>query len=129
MLHDPKTVNGSDFDQETAEKIAPQFIARLELANCIYEEKCVFCCKRVARLHFPKLLGRETFKVAAISWNRFGLETFHYKYPLNCEQLQISIEVKMLNIPLQTLNPKNKTNYLFAAATLGLKVKECSNLD
>ena len=35
MLHDPKTVIGSDFDQETAEKIAPQFIARLELANCI----------------------------------------------------------------------------------------------
>ena len=34
MLHDPKTVIGSDFDQETAEKIAPQFIARLELANC-----------------------------------------------------------------------------------------------
>ena len=36
MLHDPKTVSGSDFDQETAEKIAPQFIARLELANCMY---------------------------------------------------------------------------------------------
>ena len=34
MLHDPKTVIGSDFDQETAEKITPQFIARLELANC-----------------------------------------------------------------------------------------------
>ena len=34
MLHDPKTVIGSDFDQETAEKLAPQFIARLELANC-----------------------------------------------------------------------------------------------
>ena len=33
MLHDPKTVIGSDFDQETAEKIAPQFIARLELAK------------------------------------------------------------------------------------------------
>ena len=30
MLHDPKTVIGSDFDQETAEKIAPQFIARLQ---------------------------------------------------------------------------------------------------
>ena len=28
MLHDPKTVIGSDFDQETAEKIAPQFIPR-----------------------------------------------------------------------------------------------------
>ena len=99
-------------------------------ALILYMKKNVFLCrKRVARLHFPKLLGRETFKVAAISWNRFGLETFHYKYPLNCEQLQISIEVKMLNIPLQTLNPKNKTNYLFAAATLGLKVKECSNLD
>ena len=36
MLHDFKTVigTGSDFDQETAEKIGPQFIARLELANC-----------------------------------------------------------------------------------------------
>ena len=33
MLHDPKTVIGSDFDQETAEKIAPPFIARLELAK------------------------------------------------------------------------------------------------
>ena len=33
MLHDPKTVNESDFDQETEEKIAPQFIAQLELAN------------------------------------------------------------------------------------------------
>ena len=99
-------------------------------ALILYMKKNVFLCrKRVARLHSPKLLGRETFKVAAISWNRFGLETFHYKYPLNCEQLQISIEVKMLNIPLQTLNPKNKTNYLFAAATLGLKVKECSKLD
>ena len=95
-------------------------------ALILYMKKNVFLCrKRVARLHFPKLLGRETFKVAAISWNRFGLETFHYKYPLNCEQLQISIEVKMLNIHLQTLIPKNKTNYLFAAATLGLKVKEC----
>ena len=37
MLHDPKTVIGSDFDQETAEKIAPQFIPRLELANCMYQ--------------------------------------------------------------------------------------------
>ena len=35
MLHDPKTVIGSDFDQETAEKMGPQFIPRLELANCI----------------------------------------------------------------------------------------------
>ena len=34
MLHDPKTVIGSDFDQETAEKIAPPFFLRLELANC-----------------------------------------------------------------------------------------------
>ena len=33
---DPKTVMGSEFDQETAEKIAPPFIARLELANCIW---------------------------------------------------------------------------------------------
>ena len=38
MLHDPKTVIGSDFDQETAEKIAPQFIPRLELANCINDD-------------------------------------------------------------------------------------------
>ena len=35
MLHDPKTVIGSDFDQETAEKIAPPFILTLDLANCI----------------------------------------------------------------------------------------------
>ena len=36
VLHDFKIVigTGSDFDQETAEKIGPQFIARLELANC-----------------------------------------------------------------------------------------------
>ena len=38
MLHDPRTVIGSDFDQETAEKIAPQFIPRLELANCTFFE-------------------------------------------------------------------------------------------
>ena len=36
MLHDPKTVIGSDFDQETAKIIAPPFILRLELANCSY---------------------------------------------------------------------------------------------
>ena len=36
MLHDPKTVIVSDFDQEAAEKIAPQFIPRLELANCMH---------------------------------------------------------------------------------------------
>ena len=34
MLHDPKTVIGNDFDQETAEKIAPPFILQLDLANC-----------------------------------------------------------------------------------------------
>ena len=34
MLHDPKTVTRSGFAHETAEKIAPQFIARLQLANC-----------------------------------------------------------------------------------------------
>ena len=39
MLHDPKTVIGSDFDQETAEKIAPPFIPRLELANCTLRAK------------------------------------------------------------------------------------------
>ena len=38
MLHDPKTVIGSDFDQETAEKIAPPFIPRLELANCKFRQ-------------------------------------------------------------------------------------------
>ena len=42
MLHDPKTVIGSDFDQETAKKIAPQFIARLELANCTRKMKCIW---------------------------------------------------------------------------------------
>ena len=36
MLHDPKTVIGSDFDQETAQKIGPPFISRLELANYSY---------------------------------------------------------------------------------------------
>ena len=36
MLHDPKTVIGSDFDQKTAEKIAPPFIPRLDLANCTW---------------------------------------------------------------------------------------------
>ena len=50
MLHDPKTVSVSDFDQETAEKIAPQFIARLELANCIRNVKCplwqIFCSSK-----------------------------------------------------------------------------------
>ena len=40
MLHDPKTVIGSDFDQETGEKIAPQFIARLQLANCSSQVDC-----------------------------------------------------------------------------------------
>ena len=41
MLHDFKTVigTGSDFDQETAEKIAPQFIQRLDLADCISPPK------------------------------------------------------------------------------------------
>ena len=34
MLHVAKTVIRSDFDQETAEKIAPQFILQLDLANC-----------------------------------------------------------------------------------------------
>ena len=38
MLHDPKTVIRSSFAQETAEKIAPQSIARLELANCKYSQ-------------------------------------------------------------------------------------------
>ena len=43
MLHDPKTVIGSDFDQETAEKIAPQFIPRLELANCMCDDYFNIC--------------------------------------------------------------------------------------
>ena len=46
MLHDPKTAIGSDFDHETAEKIAPQFIARLDLANCTcvtWNFVCDFC--------------------------------------------------------------------------------------
>ena len=47
MLHDPKTVIGSDFDQETAEKIAPPFIPRLELANCRHFKVSVSCTKRV----------------------------------------------------------------------------------
>ena len=33
---DPKTVMGSKFDQETAEKIALKFIARPDLANCMF---------------------------------------------------------------------------------------------
>ena len=32
---DPKTVMGSEFDQETAEKIAHKSIARPDLANCM----------------------------------------------------------------------------------------------
>ena len=54
MLHDPKTVNGSDFDQETAEKIAPQFIARLELANCIFDEASDMSFTHIF-LKFPKI--------------------------------------------------------------------------
>ena len=48
MLHDPKTVIGSDFDQETAEKIAPPFIARLELANCRFWKtwSVIFFCQQ-----------------------------------------------------------------------------------
>ena len=34
MLHVAKTVIKSYFDQETAKKIAPQFILQLDLANC-----------------------------------------------------------------------------------------------
>ena len=36
MLQDAKTEIRSDFDQETAQKIAPPIIARLDLANCTY---------------------------------------------------------------------------------------------
>ena len=36
ILQDAKTVIRSDFDQETAQKIAPPIIARLDLANCTY---------------------------------------------------------------------------------------------
>ena len=44
MLHDPKTVIGSDFDQETAEKIAPPCMARLDVDNCSKSIKasCLF---------------------------------------------------------------------------------------
>ena len=55
MLHDPKTVIGSDFDQKTAEKIAPPFIPRLELANCMY----TVCILKVAK---GKHLLRQFFK-------------------------------------------------------------------
>ena len=33
MLHDTKTVNGSNFDQETTEKMAPPFVAQLDCRN------------------------------------------------------------------------------------------------
>ena len=33
MLHDIKTVNGSNFDQETTEKMAPPFVAQLDCRN------------------------------------------------------------------------------------------------
>ena len=36
MLQDAKTVIRGDFDQETAKKIAPPIIARLDLTNCTY---------------------------------------------------------------------------------------------
>ena len=54
MLHDPKTVIGSDFDQETAEKIAPPFIPRLELANCTCGE--ILCCTSLWLFSFPRPL-------------------------------------------------------------------------
>ena len=61
MLHITKTVIGSDFDQETAEKIAPPFIPRLELANCRSDLLCemstnIFnrvktpCCDKISHL-------------------------------------------------------------------------------
>ena len=46
MLHDPKTVIGSDFDQETAEKIAPQFIARPELYTIQFYSKVLTSFKK-----------------------------------------------------------------------------------
>ena len=36
MLQDARTVIRGDFDQETAKKIAPPIIARLDLTNCTY---------------------------------------------------------------------------------------------
>ena len=66
MLHDPKTVIGSDFDQETGEKIAPQFIARLELANCMSPDKLVGVCNMVVGrvvIPFPIIVGRNTLGV------------------------------------------------------------------
>ena len=33
MLHDTKTVNGSNFDQDTTEKMAPPFVAQLDCRN------------------------------------------------------------------------------------------------
>ena len=62
MLHDPKTVIGSDFDQETGEKIAPQLIARLQLANCT----CFFLTKSVT-LIFDALIVFTSFKI--IFWH------------------------------------------------------------
>ena len=38
MLHDAKTIIRNDFDQETTEKMAPAFILRLDVANCINRE-------------------------------------------------------------------------------------------
>ena len=38
MLHGAKTVIRNDFDQETTEKMAPAFILRLDVANCINRE-------------------------------------------------------------------------------------------
>ena len=61
MLHDPKTVIGSDFDQETAEKIAPPFIARLELANCTYVGAGKYICL------FKEIIEMKILRVPAIA--------------------------------------------------------------
>ena len=37
MLHDANIVIGSDFNQETAEKMARAYIAQLNLAKCTYD--------------------------------------------------------------------------------------------
>ena len=60
MLHDPKTVIRSSFAQETAEKIAPQSIARLELANCTYKSNTFANLTSVMSVSYylvPRLIG------------------------------------------------------------------------
>ena len=69
MLHDPKTVNESDFDQETEEKIAPQFIAQLDLANCKYVQQLI-AKKRKQKSEKKYVQLTSSFK-AGLSMSRF----------------------------------------------------------